>query len=120
MDEINKPQGNGLPTDKQSQKKVDESWKQNVEKEKAQSKDRLEDNGLASGSQSHKLENNGLASGSQSHRLEDNGLASGSQSHKLEDNGLASGSQNTFDYKTDSQITRAVDVLKAIRIYNEK
>jgi hypothetical protein len=38
-------------------KKVDESWKQNVEKEKAQaaeSKDKSEDNGLPSDRQSHK------------------------------------------------------------------
>ena len=48
MDEINKPQGdglasdsqshksqdNGLPSDRQSQKKIDETWKQSVEKEK--------------------------------------------------------------------------------------
>ncbi len=28
--------------------------------------------------------------------------------------------KNTFDYKTDSQITRAVDALKVIKLYNEK
>ncbi len=34
MDQINKPEGNDLASKGQSQKKVDESWKQNVEKEK--------------------------------------------------------------------------------------
>jgi len=38
MDEINKPQGDGLASNGQSQKKVDESWKQNVEKEKLEPK----------------------------------------------------------------------------------
>ncbi|MCK9431127.1 MAG: DUF1844 domain-containing protein [Candidatus Omnitrophica bacterium] len=34
MDEINKPEGNGSASDSRSQKKVDESWKEKVEKEK--------------------------------------------------------------------------------------
>ena len=43
---------------------------------------KLENNGLASGSQSHKLENNGLASGSQSHKPQGNGLPTDKQSQK--------------------------------------
>jgi len=38
MDEINKPEGNGLASDSQSRKKIDETWKENVEKEKQQTK----------------------------------------------------------------------------------
>jgi len=38
MDQINKPEGNGLPSDRQSHKKVDESWKESVEKEKQEPK----------------------------------------------------------------------------------
>jgi len=34
MDEINKPEGNGSASDSRSQKKVDEDWKQKIEKEK--------------------------------------------------------------------------------------
>jgi hypothetical protein len=34
MDDAHKSEDNGLPTSRQSQKKVDESWKQNIEKEK--------------------------------------------------------------------------------------
>jgi len=34
MDEINKSEDNGLASNSQSQKKVDETWKQSVEKEK--------------------------------------------------------------------------------------
>ena len=38
MDEINKSEDNGLPTSRQNQKKADENWKQNVEKEKLEPK----------------------------------------------------------------------------------
>jgi len=51
-------------------KKVDESWKQNVEKEKAQSKEKLENNGLASDGQSHKPQGNGLPSDRQSQKVQ--------------------------------------------------
>jgi len=34
MDEMNKPEGHGFASDSKNQKKIDESWKEKVEKEK--------------------------------------------------------------------------------------
>ena len=68
----------------ESQKKVDENWKQNVEKEKAESKDKPQGDGLPSDRQSHRSEDRGLPSDRQSHRSEDRGLPSDRQSQKGE------------------------------------
>ncbi|MDD5108958.1 MAG: DUF1844 domain-containing protein [Candidatus Omnitrophica bacterium] len=40
MDEINKSENNGLASDTQNRKKIDESWKQAVEKEKQEPQDK--------------------------------------------------------------------------------
>ncbi len=54
----------------ETQKKVDENWKQNVEKEKAESKDKPQGNGLPSDRQSHRSEDRGLPSDRQSQKEE--------------------------------------------------
>ena len=54
----------------ESQKKVDENWKQNVEKEKAESKDKPQGDGLPSDRQSHRSEDRGLPSDRQSQKGE--------------------------------------------------
>ena len=67
-----KPQGNGLASDGQSHRqsrKVDEIWKDNVEKEKAQLKDKLDNSGLPS----DKPQGNGLASDGPSHKQSQKG-----------------------------------------------